>query len=318
MISPMKRVAYLWDAVSLEHDTGAHVECIARAERLQPDRISAIIPGLTAAPVQDRDTAQWIMQVHSQTYHDWVRISCEEGKNLLDQGDTYVCERSYAAALGSVNAALTAADLVIDGKADAAFCAMRPPGHHAFPETAMGFCLFANISILAKYLQQHHKLGKIAIVDWDVHHGNGTQDIFYDDPSVLFISLHQSPLWPGTGMESERGRGDGRGFTKNIPFRPATSEADFLARFDAEVLPALRQFKPEILLISAGFDAHRDDPIADLRLTEQGYATMTRRLNEVAAESCGGRIISLLEGGYNLDALAASVAAHVRALGEDA
>lgn len=312
----MARIAYLWDPISLEHDTGAHVECIARAERLSPEQIRAKLPTVSLAPVEDHDTPRWITEVHAKSYHDWVKSSCKEGRQLLDQGDTIVCERSYEAALGSVNAALTAADLVMGGKYDAAFCAMRPPGHHALPDGAMGFCLFANISILARHLQKHHAVGKIAIVDWDVHHGNGTQAVFYDDPSVFFVSLHQSPLWPGTGMASERGTGDGRGFTLNVPIRPATTEAEYLTRFENEVLPPLRDFKPEFLLISAGFDAHRDDPLADLRLTESGFATMTRLLNGISTEFCQGRTISLLEGGYNLSALQASVIAHVQALSE--
>ena len=312
----MARISYLWDPISLVHDTGAHVESIARAEHLSPERIKPQLPILDFAQVADHDAPRWIMEIHAKSYHDWVKTSCEEGRRLLDHGDTFVCERSYEAALGSVNAALTAADLVLGDKCSAAFCAMRPPGHHALPEGAMGFCLFANISILARYLQQQHGVGKIAIVDWDVHHGNGTQAIFYEDPSVLFISLHQSPLWPGTGMASERGTGAGRGFTLNLPISPSTTEADYLARFESEVLPALREFRPEFLLVSAGFDAHRDDPLADLRLTETGYAALTRHLNEVSADFCQGRTISLLEGGYNLPALQASVIAHVQALGE--
>lgn len=312
----MDRVAYLWDPISLEHDTGDHVECIARAQRLNPDRMSANIPDLHLPKVQNHDAPSWVMRIHSHTYHDWVRISCEEGKHLLDQGDTFVCERSYDAALASVNAALTAADLVARGKCDAAFSAMRPPGHHALPEGAMGFCLFANISILARYLQEQHGVGKIAIVDWDVHHGNGTQAIFYEDPSVLFVSLHQSPLWPGTGMATERGIGSGRGYTLNVPISPGTSEDDYISRFDAEVMPSLQAFKPEFLLISAGFDAHRDDPLGNLRLTESGFSTLTHRLKAIAAQFCQGRLISLLEGGYNLEALENSVAAHVGALRE--
>lgn len=252
--------------------------------------------------------------MHTSSYHDWVKDACASGRHLLDQGDTMVCERSYDAALASVNAALTAADLVIAGRYDSGFCAMRPPGHHALPDSAMGFCLFANISILARYLQRRHGLGKIAIVDWDVHHGNGTQAMFYEDPSVLFVSLHQHPLWPGSGMANERGCGAGEGFTLNLPIPPGTSEADYLSRFDAEVMPALRHYHPEMLLISAGFDAHRDDPLGGLMLTEAGFAALTRRLRDIAGEFCDGRILSLLEGGYNLTALEASVASHVAAL----
>ncbi len=310
----MSRTAYLWDAINLSHDTGRHVECIARAQRLDPSRMARRMPGLDARPIAVHDAVEWIARVHDRGYHDWVKSACHQGRRLLDAGDTVVCERSYDAALAAVNAALTAADLVMSGEVDNAFCAMRPPGHHALPRAAMGFCIFANISILARYLQLHHRLGRIAIVDFDVHHGNGTQDIFYRDPSVLFVSLHQHPLWPGSGMADETGLAHGKGLTLNVPIAPGTSEADYLARFEAEVIPKVRDFRAEMILASAGFDAHEDDPLGDLRLTAKGYGWLTDRLKELADESAGGRIISLLEGGYNLDALEASVAAHVGSL----
>jgi len=310
----MSKIGYYWDPISLEHDNSPHVESIARAQRLDPQRIGRLIPNLDARPLMPHDVDRWIERVHEPAYRAWVRESCLRGRRLLDQGDTVVCERSYDCALASVNAALSAADAVISGSIESAFCAMRPPGHHALPNAAMGFCLFGNIAICARYLQEHHGMGRIAIVDWDVHHGNGTQHIFYRDPSVLFISLHQHPLWPGSGMTDERGEGRGNGFTLNIPIPPGTSQEDYLSRFEGQVLPALAGFKPEFLLISAGFDAHRSDPLADLRLTEEGFARLTRWLKQVAAEYAGGRIISCLEGGYNLDALESSVAAHVSAL----
>lgn len=310
----VSKTAYYWDAVSLEHDTGMHVESIARAERLSPDHIRRLLIDLNARPLIEHDEERWIARVHSKTYRDWVKESCRTGRRLLDQGDTVVCPRSYDAALGSVRAALTACDAVIAGEVASAFCAMRPPGHHALPGSAMGFCLFANISIAAKYLQEQHRIERIAVIDWDVHHGNGTQAIFYEDPTVFFVSLHQHPLWPGTGMADERGCGDGRGFTLNIPIAPATSELDYLDVFRTQVVPAVRNFKPEFVLISAGFDAHRDDPLGGLMLTEQGFASLTREVRRIADEFADGRIVSLLEGGYNLTALEASVAAHVRAL----
>lgn len=312
----MPRTAYYWDAISLDHDTGRHVECIARAERLRPEAMDSLVPGLDARPVVDHDAPKWILRVHEPAYHDWVMQSCRSGRRLLDGGDTVVSERSYDAALGSVNAALSAADAVIGGHADNAFCAMRPPGHHALPHAAMGFCLFANISIAARYLQEQHKIERLAIVDFDVHHGNGTQDIFYNDGDVYFVSLHQHPLWPGTGMSDERGDGPGKGATLNIPIAPFTSEADYLATFESQVIPAVRGFKPEFLLVSAGFDAHRDDPLAQLQMTETGFAQLTRWLKQIAVEHCQGRIISCLEGGYNLDALQRSVAACVHVMME--
>jgi acetoin utilization deacetylase AcuC-like enzyme len=310
----MSRCAYYWDAISLQHDTGKHVEQIARAERLQPEAMAALVPGLDARPVGAHDALKWIARVHEPGYHEFVKATCQRGGGLLDSGDTIASRRSYEAALGSVTAALTAADAVVSGQAENAFCGMRPPGHHALPHTAMGFCFFANVSICARYLQTQHKFSRIAIVDFDVHHGNGTQDIFYGDGDVFFVSLHQHPLWPGSGMANETGEGEGRGATLNIPIAPFTSEADYLATFESNVIPSVSTFKPEFLLVSAGFDAHRDDPLASLQLTENGFAQLTRWLKQLAAEHCQGRIISCLEGGYNLDALQRSVAAHVCAL----
>lgn len=310
----MPHTAYYWDAVSLEHDTGRHVECIARARRLAPENMRRHLPDLDARPVPERDVIDAICRLHHRDYHDWVRRRCDEGGGLLDSGDTVVSKRSYDAALASVRAALAAGDAVVSGEVDNAFCAMRPPGHHALPDEAMGFCLFGNVAILARYLQDRHRLHRIAIVDWDVHHGNGTQQFFYEDPDVLFISLHQMPLWPGTGAADERGSGAGRGATLNVPIAPFTSEPDYIETFKSLVIPALEAFQPEFMIISAGFDAHRDDPLAQLQLTEEGFAELTRLLRGVARSFCGGRIVSCLEGGYNLDALEASVAAHVREL----
>ena len=312
----MALTAYYWDPLTLEHDTGPHVESIARAERLAPGEMLQLVPRLDARPVIEHDAVHWITQVHGPQYHEFVRSACRSGRRLLDEGDTVVCPRSYDVAIATVNAVLSAADAVVDGLADNAFCAMRPPGHHALPDRAMGFCLFANVSILAKYLQKNHGMGKIAVVDWDVHHGNGTQAIFYDDPSVLFISLHQIPLWPGSGLAGEDGEGLGKGTTLNIPISPGTPEADYLATFERMALPRVRTFAPACVLISAGFDAHRDDPLGGLMLTESGFAAMTRQLGDLAREACDGRIISCLEGGYNLPALQLSVAAHVNALME--
>ncbi len=310
----MLRTAYYWDPIFLEHDTGHHVESIQRAERLRPEKLRRRIPNLDHRPILPHDAIEWILRLHEPDYHGFVKRTCLDGGGLLDQGDTVVSRRSYDAALAAVNAALTAADAVMKGDADNAFCAIRPPGHHALPGRAMGFCLFANVAILARYLQERHGLKRIAIVDWDVHHGNGTQHFFYEDPDVLFVSLHQHPLWPGTGMATERGEGPGEGTTLNIPIPPFTSEADYVARFEREVLPAVSGFEPDFLLLSAGFDAHESDPLANLRLTERGFAHLTRCLARLATEHCGGRMVSCLEGGYDLDALELSVAAHVDAL----
>ena len=312
----MARLAYYWDAASLLHDTGRHVERIARAQRLEPGLMRAHVPRIDPRPVVAHDAVEWVLKVHARDYHDHVRAVCLRGGGLLDEGDTVASGRSYEAALVAVNAVLSAADSVMAGEAETAFCAIRPPGHHALPQRAMGFCLFANVAIAARYLRERHRVGKIAIVDFDVHHGNGTQDIFYEDPSVLFVSLHQHPLWPGTGQANETGRGRGKDRTLNVQIAPFTSEAAYLEAFRANALPFVDEFRPELLLVSAGFDAHAADPLANLQLTERGFAEITRALRELAQAHCGGRLISSLEGGYDLDALEASVAAHVQELSQ--
>jgi acetoin utilization deacetylase AcuC-like enzyme len=312
----MSRTAYYWDPLSLEHDTGFHVESIARAEKLCPEEMRALVPNLDARPVVPHDAPAWICRVHDPEYHDWVKTACESGRTVLDHGDTVVRARSYDAALASVNAALTAADAVMAKEADNAFSAMRPPGHHALPARAMGFCIFNNVAILARYLEDQYKIARVAIVDWDVHHGNGTQHIFWRNPDVFYASLHQHPLWPGSGLASEQGDGPGLGVTLNVPIAPATSEVEYLSLFENKILKGLRYFGPDVLLLSAGFDSHEADPLASLKLTDHGFVQMTRWMKELAAEYCGGRLISVLEGGYNLDVLQRCVAAHVTALME--
>jgi acetoin utilization deacetylase AcuC-like enzyme len=254
---------------------------------------------------------KWLRAVHPQRYIDHVKHVCQYS-GLLDQSDTPTEPRSFDTAMLGVGAALTCCDAVISGRARRAFAAVRPPGHHAEPDRGMGFCLFANISLAARYLQQHHGVGKIAIVDFDVHHGNGTQAVFAADPSVLFISLHQNPAtcYPGSGYTWETGVGN----IINIPFEPGTGDSEYLEAIDSKVVPALHAFAPEMLLLSAGFDAHAEDPLAQIQLSEAGFERITHAMVEIAAQHCEGKIVSLLEGGYNLRALGRSVVRHLVAM----
>jgi len=238
---------------------------------------------------------------------------CRIGETVLDSGDTHVSRDSYAAALLAAGGGLAGVDFAMRGDNHRAFCAVRPPGHHAEHDHAMGFCLFNNIAIGARYAQEHHGLTRVAIVDWDVHHGNGTQAAFYDDPSVLYVSIHQYPYYPGTGGKNERGAGKGTGTTLNIPLNAGSGDEVYLDAMREIIVPALVDFSPELIMISAGFDAHRDDPLAGMNVTEKGFGEMTRLILE-ASESARGRIVSVLEGGYDLKALGRSVESHLREL----
>jgi len=255
-------------------------------------------------------TEQQIRLIHPQSHIDAILEAIpKQGENYLDQ-DTVVSPGSRQAAFRAVGAVCDAVDNVMTGKADNAFCAIRPPGHHAEPELAMGFCLFNNIAIAANYARHHYQLDRIAIVDFDVHHGNGTQAAFYNQPNVLYASSHEMPHYPGTGHPSETGAGN----IINVPLAAGDSGVEFRQKYNSIILPALKNFRPDLLLISAGFDAHKDDPLASIMLVEDDFKWITEELMSIADVCCEGRIISALEGGYNLRALAASVAAHIKSL----
>jgi acetoin utilization deacetylase AcuC-like enzyme len=295
---------------SAAHDTGAgHPE--------RPDRIRAVLraldgeafAGLTRreAPAAEIDQ---VARVHPDGYVERLLAAVpDEGTVRLD-ADTVMSPASGEAALRAAGALIAAVDAVVSGDADNAFCAIRPPGHHAEPGRGMGFCLFNNIAIAAAHARAAHGLEKIAVVDFDVHHGNGTQAYFESDPALFFGSTHEYPLYPGTGAASETGVGN----IFNVPLSSGSGSAAFRSGMDHHILPALRAFGPDLILISAGFDAHENDPLASLRLHEDDYGWVTGRIREIAGELCAGRIVSTLEGGYDLDALAASVTAHVQAL----
>ncbi len=311
----MNKVGYIYHHDFLKHETGSgHPE--------RPERLSSLMNHLLHSPVwhslQHESVApaspEQVALVHPAEYIRAIEQRCRRGDEVLDQGDTHVCTESFDVALLAVGAVLGGVDRVVGNELRSAFCAVRPPGHHAETATAMGFCLLNNIAVGARYAQQRHGLDRVAIVDWDVHHGNGTQEIFYRDPSVLYISLHQYPFYPGTGAESEQGIGEGKGSTVNCPMRAGSGEKEYLAAFRDTVLPALDRFKPELLMISAGFDAHKDDPLAGIVLTEGSFAQMTAMLMESADRHCGGRIVSVLEGGYDLRALSACVEMHLKEL----
>ena len=271
-------------------------------------------PLIEVAPIAaDEET---LRLVHSQAHIDTIRDFCAAGGGLIDGADTAVVAESFDLAKLAAGATVTATTAVLEGRVKRAFAAARPPGHHAEPDRAMGFCLFSNIAIAARMAQKTFGVDHVAIIDFDVHHGNGTQAAFEDDPSVFFASLHQDPrtCYPHTGFARETGSGMGEGFTLNIPFPPGTEVGAYLHALDEIILPRLHDFGPEILFISAGFDAHIDDPLADIHLTEDGFAQITRRLVEFADVNCHGRVVSTLEGGYNLRALGRSVVKHVMAL----
>jgi len=298
------------DPACLAHDPGpGHPE--------SPSRLRAILDGLTGpafAPLSRRPAPLaeigQIARIHPEDFVESVLAAVPaQGTRALD-GDTVLSPGSGIAARHAAGAVCAAVDAVAEGDAANAFCAVRPPGHHATPRQAMGFCLFNNVAIGAAHARAAHGLRRAAVVDFDVHHGNGTQAAFERDPGFFLASTHQAPLYPGTGARSERGVGN----IVNVPLPPGTTGTTFRGAVTDEILPALTAFRPDIILVSAGFDAHEADPLAALRLTEADFGWVTEVLVDAARRLCGGRLVSTLEGGYDLDALAASAAAHVRAL----
>ena len=303
------------DALCLKHDTGfGHPEC--------PERYEAVIAGLEEAglaeklprvPARDAARAE-LRRVHSDHYLDMTERQIKDGAPELPTGDTAVCEASWDAALRAAGLAVSAVDAVLMGPMENAFCAVRPPGHHATADRGMGFCIFNNVAVAARHAQEAHGIQRVLIVDWDVHHGNGTQDIFYGDGTALFFSTHQWPLYPGTGRRNERGTGAGSGLTINCPLPEGAGRAEVLGAMREELEPAAETFRPEVVLISAGFDSRAGDPLGGFLLRDGDFAEMTRLVMGIAERHTGGRVVSVLEGGYDLGGLGAGVAAHVGAL----
>ncbi len=311
------KTAFVYDPVFLRHDTGqGHPE---RSQRLSAayDLLrtqSWFSELLRLEPV--KADLQWVGAIHDQRYIDRVRQACELEHRHIDSPDVSISRASYEVALNAAGSVLEITDQVMAGKADNGFAMIRPPGHHAETDIAMGFCLFNSIAITARYLQMKYDLERILILDWDVHHGNGTQHIFEHDPSVFYISLHQFPHYPGTGALSETGLGDGVGATLNCPMSPGLGDEHYRQAFKETILPRAGKFAPDAVLISAGFDAHYADPLGSINLDSQSYEWMTQVMMELADQHCDGRVISVLEGGYDLSALAESVTQHVNVLSQ--
>jgi len=298
-----------------EHLTG-------RGHPEQPGRVTAILDRLKAEGLfaKAREitprlaTDEEILRCHSPDYLRIVNEDVTEGLHRLSTGDTPISPRSLEIARLASGGLLAAVDEVLAGRVRNAFAVVRPPGHHATPKKGMGFCLFNNVAIAARHAQKKHGVGRVLIADWDVHHGNGTQDIFYEDGSVLFFDTHQHPLYPGTGAATETGKAAGTGLTINCPFPAGAGRKEIVGAFREKLVPAAEAFRPDLVLVSAGFDSRIDDPLGGFTLTDDDFAELTGIVKEIAAKHCGGRLISTLEGGYNLNGLASAAASHARAL----
>ncbi len=309
----MTQTAFLADPICREHLAG-------REHPERPERFDAVVAAL--APLAERLLSieqrviaeDELLLCHTPEYLETVRRDIAAGHPYLSTGDTDIGPNSWEVAARAAGGVLNAVDAVVTGRARNAFCCVRPPGHHANAGRGMGFCIFNNVALAARYAQSRHGLARVAIVDWDVHHGNGTQDIFYEDPSVFFFSTHQWPLYPGTGRADETGAGAGKGTTLNFPFPAGSGRREILGAIEQSLVPALDAFRPELLLISAGFDSRIGDLLGSFTLTDRDFADLTAAVMALAGRHAQGRVVSVLEGGYNLSGLASAAAAHSGAL----
>ena len=314
------KTGFFYDPVFLTHDTGGHPENAGRlsaiAQKLRDDGILA----RTSERKARRATEEEVARVHGVDYLRHVEEAALSGQEYLDTPDCVMSQQTYEVALNAAGALVDAVVNVAEGRLDNAFVACRPPGHHAERNHAMGFCYFNNVAIGAALLTEAMGYERVLIFDFDVHHGNGTQHAFEGRKDVLFCSMHQHPrtLYPGTGYAEERGYGEGLGYTINLPMLPHSKDEDYIQVFEQMALPRFREYNPQIILISAGFDAHMDDPLAMVDLTQHGFDTLARRMKELARECCQGKLVSVLEGGYHYQRLAECVASHVSILQSDA
>ncbi|HUQ95423.1 MAG TPA: histone deacetylase [Bryobacteraceae bacterium] len=310
-----KKTALMADPISKEHQTGkSHPE---RPERFQViwDALEheGIVKRLTSVASR-LATDDEIAACHTRRYIETAKRDIGSGARQLSTGDTAVSSRTLEVALKAAGGALNAVDAVITGKAKNAFCLVRPPGHHATPDRGMGFCVFNNVAVASRYAQRKHGLERVLIADWDVHHGNGTQDIFYSDGSVLFFSTHQHPWYPGTGSRDETGEGNGKGRILNRPFPAGAGREEILGAFRQSLMPVADAFKPDLVILSAGFDSRKDDPLGHFLLSDDDFSELTQLMLEIAEKHAQGRLVSVLEGGYNLNGIGPAVIAHVKAL----
>lgn len=306
---------YVFEDIYYAHETGDHhPECKERLDAVRGALGHADLnPHLKRIDSRAAEDDE-ILFCHTREYLDLVKREVANGDGTLSTGDTAVCTRSLEAARHAAGGVFCAVDEVMAGRLQNAFCAPRPPGHHADASHGMGFCVFNNIALGARYAQRRHGVGKALIIDWDVHHGNGTQDIFYEDGSVLFFSTHQHPWYPGTGWADEIGKGKGRGCIINCPLPAGAGKNLVLGAMRDKLVPATRAFKPELIFISAGFDSRQGDPLGRFLLTDADFASATKIVCDLAQETAGGRVVSVLEGGYDLEGIQCAVTAHVKAL----
>lgn len=318
------KTAYIYHSDMLRHETGqGHPESPQRLSVLEKTLFGAGQSDQTLALASRLDHVQAslhnrlydaVSRVHTAIYIDTLKAAVPKTGRIYLDPDTSLAPGSLLAAELAVSAGLNAVDSVMGGSIQNAFCAIRPPGHHAEASKAMGFCLFNNVAIAAKYIQTTHHLDRVLIIDWDVHHGNGTQNAFYQDPDIFYFSTHQFPCYPGTGAKNERGAGRAEGRTENHPLPAGSGDTEVLSIFEQDLSKAVSDFRPDFILISAGFDAHEQDPLASLEVTDEGFEEMTRIVLALAEAHCGGRIVSFLEGGYHLNALVRSVERHLGVL----